>query len=36
MKIISEEYLNLQKELHLDQNYGVASLQMAPTVKKNF
>jgi len=36
MKIISEEYLNLQKELHLDQNYGVASLQMAPTVKKIF
>lgn len=34
MKIISKEYLDLQKELHLNPDYGVASLQMAPTVKK--
>jgi hypothetical protein len=36
MKIISEEYLCLQKELHLDPNYGVASLQIAASVKKIF
>jgi len=36
MKKISEEYLRLQKELHLNPNYGVASLQIAPTVKKIF
>jgi hypothetical protein len=36
MKTISEEYLHLQKELHSNPNYGVASLQMAPIVKKIF
>jgi hypothetical protein len=36
MKTISEEYLHIQKELHLNLNYGTASLQMAPTVKKIF
>lgn len=34
MKTISKGYLDLQKELHLNPGYGVASLQMAPTVKK--
>jgi len=36
MRTISDEYLDLQKELHLNPNYGVASLQMAPAVKKIF
>ena len=36
MKTISEEYLHLQKELHSNPNYGVASLQIAPIVKKIF
>jgi hypothetical protein len=36
MKTISEEYIHLQKELHLNPKYGVASLQMATTVKKIF
>ena len=34
MKTIFKGYLDLQKELHLNPDYGVASLQMAPTVKK--
>ena len=29
---ISEDYLKLQQELHLNPNYGVASLQFAPLV----
>jgi hypothetical protein len=29
---ISEDYLNLQKELHLNPNYGIASLEFAPLV----
>ena len=29
---ISEDYLKLQKELHLNPNYGVASLEFAPLV----
>jgi hypothetical protein len=36
MKTISEEYLYLQKELHLNSNYGVVSFNMAPAVKKIF
>lgn len=36
MKTISEEYIHLQKKLHLNPKYGVASLQMATTVKKIF
>jgi len=34
VKTISKEYLDLQKELHLNPNYGQASLKMAPIVKK--
>ena len=34
MKTISKEYLELQKELHLNPNYGQASLKMAPILKK--
>ena len=33
---ISEEYLNLQKDLHLRPDYGTASIGMAPEVKKIF
>ena len=29
---ISDDYLKLQQELHLNPNYGVASLQFAPLV----
>ena len=29
---ISEDYLKLQKELHLNPNYGIASLEFAPLV----
>jgi hypothetical protein len=29
---ISEDYLNLQKELHLNPNYGIASLEFAPLI----
>jgi hypothetical protein len=36
LKTISEEYLQMQKELHQSPNYGVASLTMAPVVKKIF
>ena len=36
MRTISEEYLSLQRELHLNPNYGVASLAFAPAVKKIF
>jgi len=35
-KIISENYLTLQKELHKNPNYGVASIKFAPNVKKIF
>ena len=35
-KTISEEYLNLQKDLHLRSDYGTASLGIAPEVKKIF
>ena len=31
---ISDEYLKLQQELHLNPNYGVASLQFAPIVAR--
>ena len=33
---ISEEYLNLQKDLHLRPDYGTASIGMAPEVKRIF
>jgi hypothetical protein len=36
IKVISEEYLNLQKDLHLRSDYGTASLGIAPEVKKIF
>ena len=36
MKIISQEYLDLQKELHQDENYGKASIKQAPLVKQIF
>jgi hypothetical protein len=29
---ISEEYLKLQQDLHLNPNYGIASLSFAPIV----
>lgn len=29
---ISEDYLNLQKELYLNPNYGIASLEFAPLI----
>jgi hypothetical protein len=32
MKTITEEYRNLQKDLHQNPNYGVASLEFAPIV----
>ncbi len=32
-KIISPEYLALQQELHLNPNYGVASIEYAPIVR---
>ena len=32
MKTITNEYLELQKQLHLNPNYGVASLSFAPIV----
>ena len=35
-KTISEEYLNLQKDLHLRSDYGTASLGIAPEVKQIF
>ena len=36
MKIISQEYLDLQKKLHQDKNYGTASIKQAPLVKQIF
>jgi hypothetical protein len=36
LKNISQKYLETQKELHKDPNYGIASLMMAPFVKKIF
>ena len=36
MKTISEGYLNLQKSLHENENYGTASISLAPSVKKLF
>jgi hypothetical protein len=39
MKVITEEYRKLQQELHLNPNYGVASLHFAPIIAdiiKNF
>jgi hypothetical protein len=36
IEVISEEYLNLQKDLHLRSDYGTASLGIAPEVKKIF
>ena len=36
MKTISKGYLNLQTKLHQDPNYGIASIKMAPAVKKIF
>jgi hypothetical protein len=36
LKTISQEYLETQKQLHQNPNYGVASLAMAPFVKKIF
>ena len=34
MSTISKEYLDMQKELHLNENYGVASLHFAPLVSE--
>lgn len=34
MDVISKEYLEMQKQLHLNPNYGVASISFAPTVAK--
>ena len=36
IEVISKEYLDLQKELHLRSDYGTASLGIAPEVKKIF
>jgi hypothetical protein len=36
LKTISQEYLEIQKQLHENPKYGVASLAMAPFVKKIF
>ena len=36
MKTISKKYLHLQKEMHLNTNYGLASRIYAPFVKKIF
>jgi len=36
LKTISQEYLETQKQLHQNPSYGVASLEMAPFVKKIF
>jgi hypothetical protein len=36
MKTISQEYLDLQKKLHQDKNYGTASIKQAPLVKQIF
>ena len=36
LKTISQEYFQTQKQLHQNPNYGVASLKMAPFVKKFF
>ena len=36
MEIISKEYLNLQKKLHENENYGMASASLALSVKKLF
>jgi len=36
LKTISQEYLETQKQLHQNPSYGVASLAMAPFVKKIF
>ena len=33
-KTISDEYLKLQKKLHKNPNYGIASIKFAPNVKK--
>jgi len=33
-KTISDEYLDLQKKLHKNPNYGVASIKFAPNVKQ--
>lgn len=34
MKTISQEYLDLQKKLHQNKNYGTASIKQAPLVKQ--
>jgi len=36
MELISSKYLALQKELHKNQHYGVASISIAPEVKDFF
>ena len=36
IEVISKEYLDLQKELHLRSDYGTASFGIAPEVKKIF
>ena len=36
MTTISDEYLSIQKELHLNPNYGVASLTYAPLIYSVF
>ena len=36
MKTISQEYLDLQKKLHQDKDYGTASIIQAPLVKQIF
>jgi len=36
MTTISEDYLRMQKELHTNPNYGVASLSYAPLVRSIF
>lgn len=36
MKTISQEYLDLQKKLHQDKKYGMASIKQAPLVKQIF
>ena len=36
LKVISQEYLEIQKQLHQNPNYGLASISMAPYVKKIF
>jgi len=36
MKTISQQYLDLQKKLHQDKNYGTASIKQGPLVKQIF